>query len=81
MTFCDPADGYSFSTPVIIANDPDRNYSDTDVVRLDDGRLLAVVREHVLRKSVFSHSEDEGRTWSPIRYTGFKGSNLKLLRL
>lgn len=81
VTFCDPADDYSFSPPVIIANDPERNYSDTDVVRLDDGRLLAVVREHVLRKSVFSHSEDEGRTWSPIRYSGFKGSNLKLLRL
>ena len=81
VTFCDPADGYAFSPPVIIANDPERNYSDTDVVRLDDGRLLAVVREHVVRKSVFSHSEDEGETWSPIRYTGFKGSNVKLLKL
>lgn len=81
VTFCYPGDGYIFSPPVIIANDPERNYSDTDVVRLDDGLLLAVVREHVLRKSVFSHSEDEGQAWSSIRYTGFKGSNLKLLRL
>ena len=81
VTFSDPEDGYEFSPPLIIANDPERNYSDTDVVRLDDGRLLAVVREHVVRKSVFSHSEDEGLTWSPIRYTGFKGSNIKLLKL
>ena len=81
VTFCDPQSGYQFSPPVIVANDPQRDYSDTDLVRLDDGRFLAVVREHILKKSVYSHSEDDGRTWSPIRYTGFLGANLKLLKL
>ena len=81
VSICDPNDGYSFTMPVIIANDPERNYSDTDVVRLDDGRLLAVVREHNLKRSVFSHSEDDGRTWTPLRYTGFLGANFKLQRL
>jgi hypothetical protein len=75
------APDYGYSEPVIIANDPDRNYSDTDVVRLNDGRFLAVVREHVTLQSVFSHSEDEGCTWSPIRPTDFKGSNIKLWNL
>ena len=80
VTFSKAPD-YEYSAPVIIANDPERNYSATDVVRLDDGLLLAVVREHVLRKSVFSHSEDEGQAWSSIRSTGFKGSNIKLWKL
>ena len=59
VSICDPNDGYSFTKLVIIAHDPERNYSDTDVVRLDDGRLLAVVREHIVKRSVFSHSDDD----------------------
>ena len=81
VSIVDPNDGYSVTMPVIIAHDPERNYSDTDVARLDDGRLLAVVREHNLKRSVFSHSEDDGRTWTPLRYTGFMGANFKLQRL
>ena len=72
---------YSFTPPIIIANHPERHYSDIDVVKLEDNRLLAVIREHNLLKTVYSHSEDEGLTWSPIDYTGFCGSNIKLKRL
>jgi hypothetical protein len=75
------ADGVAFASPVIIAAAPDRNYSDTDLVRLTDGRFLAVIREHVTRESWSSHSADEGRTWTPVRPTGFKGANIKLFRL
>lgn len=75
------AQGRHFTPPVIIAQAPDRNFSDIDLVRLADGRFLAVIREHVTRRSVYSHSADEGQTWSEIRPTGFKGSNIKLLRL
>jgi len=81
ISFCDPKDKFTFSPPVIIASDPQRHYSDIDVVRLDDGRLLAVIREHTLLKAVYSHSEDEGLTWSPISYTQFSGSNIKLQKL
>lgn len=73
--------GNSFSSPLIIAEAPDRDYSDIDVVRLDDGRFMAVIREHLTRQSVFAHSSDEGRTWTPIRPTPFKGANFKLHRL
>jgi hypothetical protein len=73
--------GETLSPPVIIAQEPERDYSDIDIVRLDDGRFLAVVREHLTRISVFSHSSDEGKTWTPIRPTGFKGANFKLLKL
>ncbi len=73
--------GDTFEPPVIIAQAPDRDYSDIDVVRLTDGRNLAVVREHLTRQSVFSHSSDEGKNWTPIRPTPFKGANFKLHRL
>jgi hypothetical protein len=80
VTVSDPA-GETFSPPVIIAQAPDRDYSDIDVIRLDDGRFLAIAREHLTRQSVQSWSADEGRTWTPIRPTPFLGSNLKLHRL
>ena len=73
--------GTSYTPPVIIAAAPDRNYSDTDLVRLTDGCFLAVSREHVTKESVFAVSADEGATWTPIRPTGFKGANIKLYRL
>lgn len=73
--------GGAFSPPTIIAEAAGRDYSDTDVVRLADGRLLAVVREHHTKVSVFAHSADEGASWTAIRPTGFLGANIKLLRL
>jgi hypothetical protein len=73
--------GQTYSSPVVIACAPDREYSDLDLVRLPDGRFLAVGREHIARHSVFSHSSDEGQSWTPLRPTGFMGANLKLTRL
>jgi hypothetical protein len=80
VTFSDSG-GERFEPPTIIAQEPGRDYSDIDVTRLADGRFLAVVREHRTRQSVLSHSADDGRTWTPIRPTPFKGSNIKLLGL
>jgi hypothetical protein len=81
VTSLDLQGGGQFTPPVIIAAAPDRNFSDLDLVRLADGRFLAVIREHVTRQSVYAHSADEGRTWSAIRPTGFKGANIKLFQL
>jgi BNR repeat protein len=75
------ADGDHLGQPTILAQADGRDYSDIDVARLDDGRFLAVVREHQTRQSVRSTSSDEGATWSPIKPTPFKGSNIKLFRL
>ena len=75
------AAGERLEPPTIIAQADGRDYSDIDVVRLDDGRFLAVIREHQTRQSAWSTSADEGTTWSPIRPTPFKGSNIKLFRL
>jgi hypothetical protein len=46
-----PAKTGHFTPPVIIAAAPDRNFSDLDLIRLADGRFLAVIREHVTRQS------------------------------
>lgn len=80
VSVSDPA-GERIEPPTIIARADGRDYSDIDVIRLDDGRFLAVIREHQTRQSVSSTSVDEGRTWSPIMPTPFLGSNIKLFRL
>jgi BNR repeat-like domain len=80
VSVSDP-EGDHIEPPTIIAQAAGRDYSDIDVVRLDDGRFLAVIREHQTRQSVWSTSADEGRSWSPIRPTSFLGSNIKLFRL
>lgn len=73
--------GDDFGAPVVIAAAPDRDYADLDVIRLEDGRFLAVIREMAAKDSVFALSADEGRTWTAPRPTGFKGANIKLVRL
>lgn len=80
VSISDPK-GDHLEPPTIIAQANGRDYSDIDVVRLDDGRFLAVIREHQTRQSVWSTSADEGATWSAIQPTPFKGSNIKLFRL
>jgi hypothetical protein len=80
VSVSDPA-GDHIGPPTIIAKVDGLDYSDIDVVRLADGRFMAVIREHQTRQSVWSTSVDEGATWSPIRPTAFKGSNIKLYRL
>lgn len=80
VSFTDAA-GEGFTEPVVIGAASGLAYSDGDVVRLDDGRLLAVIREHAVGDTLFSHSDDDGHTWSPLRPTEFVGANFKLNRL
>lgn len=80
VTFTGP-NGDDFTPPTIIASAPDRDFGDLDIVRLRDGRFLAVAREFRTLDSISAHSADDGATWSAIRPTGFKGANIKLHRL
>lgn len=73
--------GASFTPPVLVAEHPRLGFGDMDVVRLSDGRFLAVARVFGGHPSVFAHSADEGRTWSAPRPTDFAGANIKLHRL
>jgi hypothetical protein len=80
ITFSD-SDGSSYAPPVLIGAKAGDAYSDGDIVQLSDGRFLAVLREHLRGGTLFSHSVDEGETWTPLRPTGFIGANFKLNRL
>jgi hypothetical protein len=66
---------------VIVAEHPRLGFGDMDVVRLSDGRFLAVARVFGGHPSVFAHSDDEGRTWTQPRPADFAGANIKLHRL
>jgi hypothetical protein len=51
----------------------DVNPSETDVLRLSDGRLLAMIRANAALRLYQSFSGDEGRTWTPLRATDLPG--------
>ena len=74
-------DARDFTPITLVAAAPDRDYSDIDAVRLRDGRLMAVVREHLTLQSVVAVSDDEGVSWSRPWPTPFQGSNIRLWTL
>lgn len=80
VSFTD-AEGQGFTSPVVIAAGEGRGFCEGDIVRLADGRFLAVIREQMGLESVCAISADEGQTWSVPRPAGFKGANIKLHRL
>ena len=80
VTFTDDL-GATLSPPVLVAEHPRLGFGDMDIVRLTDGRFLAVARVFGGHPSVFAHSADEGRTWSEPRPADFAGANIKLHRL
>lgn len=71
----------AFSAPIVIAADPARNFADTDLVRVDDRRFIAVIREMVEKEAWIAFSDDEAQTWHGLRKVGFRGANIKLFKL
>jgi hypothetical protein len=72
----------TFHDLTIIADTPGMDFCDNDLIRLDDGRWLAVIRtDQPPFESYQSYSADDGRTWSPVEPCGFKGQNPTLFRL
>ena len=68
--------GRTFPEISTIASVPAENrlFNETDILRLRDGRFLAIIREGTPPKwSHRSYSADEGRTWTPIEPVNFKG--------
>ena len=47
--------------------------SETDLIRLTDGRILAIIRANAAKRLYRSYSVDEGRTWSAIEATEMPG--------
>ena len=58
-------DGKTWGDPVLIDRNPEIHLQEPSIVRLEDGRLLCVMR----RRASQSFSGDRGRTWSkPARF-------------
>ena len=55
--------------------------SETDLLRLDDGRLLAVARANGRRRLYRSWSADDGISWSELEPTAMPGQSPALLAL
>lgn len=72
----------SFHDLTIIADTPGYDFCDNDFIRLDDGRLLAVIRTEQPPFEMYqSYSADDGRTWTPVQPCGFKAGGPALWRL
>ena len=68
-------------TPIHEDLDGDICPSETDVVRLPDGRYLAMLRANAARCLYRSYAHDEGRTWTPIERTALHGQCPALITL
>jgi hypothetical protein len=76
--------GCTFPERSIVASNPSehRLCNETDVLRLRDGRFLAIVRDGKLpRWSLRSYSADEGKTWTHYEEVNFKGECPCLVQL
>jgi hypothetical protein len=74
--------GKTFARPVIIATDPAIDFNDTALARLDDGRILALIRSEQSPFHAYqSYSADDGASWSSPHPAGFLGGTPCLYRL
>lgn len=75
-------DGTSWSDRSVIASEPGIDFREADTLRLNDGRILAVIRTDRAPYDTYqSYSDDEGRSWTPIQKTGFHGHCVRLFQL
>ena len=57
-------------------------FSEGDLVRLDNGRFVAIYGNNAGSPYFFeTHSDDEGQTWSPMRQLDFRGDSPSMIRL
>jgi hypothetical protein len=75
--------GHTWSDFTLIHEDLDGDVcpNETDVLRLRDGRFLAMVRSNPTLRLYQSYSDDEGHTWTPLRLTPLPGQSPALIAL
>lgn len=67
-------EGRTWSDRVVVAGEPGKHFREPALTRLGDGRILTVIRtDEPPCESYQSWSADEGKTWTPVAPTGFKG--------
>jgi len=72
--------GKNWETPVAIKATGVSLDAETDIIRLNDGRLFAALRSRI-NEMFFSISTDEGKTWSEAQKIGFPGHAPHFTRL
>ena len=80
---CSDDGGRSWREHSFISTDPatELRPSETDLLRLADGRLLAVVRANARKRLYRAWSADDGLTWSDLEPTAMPGQSPALLAL
>lgn len=78
-------DAEDTSDPAFRPHDPTDGFSETTVCRLDDGRLLAILRQQGVGGDATlrfhrAYSTDRGRTWTPYEELDFSGMSPALAR-
>ncbi|MBI3943943.1 MAG: exo-alpha-sialidase [Chloroflexi bacterium] len=74
--------GQTWGERVIVAQSQDILFYEPALMRLEDGRFLAVIRtQDPPFDSYQTYSVDEGRTWTSPKRTGFSGQTPYLFRL
>ena len=75
-------EGRTWTDLTVIASEPGIHFREADLLRLSDGRILTVIRtDEPPCEAYQSYSADEGKTWTPVRKTGFQGHCPRLFRL
>jgi hypothetical protein len=55
--------------------------SETDLIKLDDGRFMALIRANPTQRLYRAYSADEGQSWSPLEPTSMPGQSPALIGL
>lgn len=68
-----------------MASDPERKiggFMEPGIVRTKTGRIVAALRNHGIAQAIWvTHSDDDGKTWSPVRQTAMIGHPTDLIQL
>ena len=69
----------------VVVADPDEygvGFSESDIVRLDSGRIVAIYGNNQNSRSFWrTYSDDEGRTWAPMKELTFIGDSPSMVKL
>lgn len=77
--------GQTWSHRSVIARDEEKKlggFMEPGIVRTKTGRIVAVMRNHGLDQALWAaHSDDDGKTWSPVKQTPMVGHPADLIQL
>ena len=77
--------GKTWKHVAVMASDPDGKlggFMEPGLVRTKTGRLVTAMRNHAADHAIWvTHSDDDGKTWSPVKKTAMIGHPVDLIEL